>query len=308
MLYHKAGLKGVMVVAIAVIGIDLICRLLIVEKEKVGNHVNGSAYPTPLNQEQYTESQPLLDEPKVDVEQFELPRELPRIARMIPLLPCLGNASLLAALLGSLMQAIVMGSFDSTVALVAHELFGFDSFQAGILFLPMGVASLICGPIVGWAIDRHGTKVVAVSSFALLAPVLVLIRYVHHGGLAQITLYTVLLTLAGVGLAGSGTPSMVEAGATLERYHQANPDFFGPNGPYAMVYGINGMLFNAGLAIGPELAAVLKEAIGYGNMNLVLAVASGLTSVLCFFFLGGKLRRASQAKERDYQACENCNE
>lgn len=308
MLYRKAGLKGVMVVAIAVIGVDLICRLLIVEKRTVDGDVNAYDYPALLNQDQCAESQPLLDEPKIDIEQFELPRELPRIARIIPLLPCLGNASLLAALLGSLMQAIVMGSFDSTVALVAHELFGFDAFQAGILFLPMGLGSLIFGPIVGWAIDRHGTKVVAVSSFALLAPVLVLIRYVHAGGLAQISLYTILLTLAGVGLAGSGTPSMVEAGATLERYHQANPDFFGPNGPYAMVYGMNGMLFNAGLAIGPELAAVLKEAIGYGNMNLVLAVVSGLTAVSCYCFLGGRPRHTGQAKERDYQACGSCSE
>lgn len=102
------------------------------------------------------------------------------------------------------------------------------------------------------------------------------------------TLYVTLLTLSSIGLAGSGTSSIVEAGAVIDRYHRANPGFFGENGPYAMVYGMNGMVFNAGLTIGPEIAAALKESIGYGNMNLVLAGLSGLTACLCFFYLGGR--------------------
>ena len=47
------------------------------------------------------------------------------------------------------------------------------------------------------------------------------------------------------------------------------------------------MLFNVGLTLGPELAGELKQAIGYGNMNIVLAAMCGVTVVLSFFFKGG---------------------
>ena len=81
---------------------------------------------------------------------------------------------------------------------------------------------------------------------------------------------------------------MVEAGAVVEKYHKANPGFFGGEGPYAQLYGLQSMVFSAGLAIGPELAGQLREAIGYGNMNAVLAGLCGVTAVLCFVFLGGR--------------------
>lgn len=50
------------------------------------------------------------------------------------------------------------------------------------------------------------------------------------------------------------------------------------------------MVFSAGLTLGPELAGELKQAIGYGNMNLVLAVICAVTAVLCFVYIGGKPR------------------
>lgn len=61
-------------------------------------------------------------------------------------------------------------------------------------------------------------------------------------------------------------------------------------GPYAQLYGLNSMVFSAGLTLGPELAGELKQAIGYGNMNLVLAVICAVTAVLCFVYIGGKPR------------------
>jgi len=50
--------------------------------------------------------------------------------------------------------------------------------------------------------------------------------------------------------------------------------------------------------VGPELAGELKSAIGYGNMNIVLAVISAVTAVLSWVYIGGKpkvLRRLKKA-------------
>lgn len=48
------------------------------------------------------------------------------------------------------------------------------------------------------------------------------------------------------------------------------------------------MVFSLGLTLGPEIAGEVKEAIGYGNMNIVLAAICAVTAVLSFVYMGGK--------------------
>lgn len=59
-------------------------------------------------------------------------------------------------------------------------------------------------------------------------------------------------------------------------------------GPYAQLYSLTSMVFSAGFTIGPMLAGLLKEQLGYGNMNAVLAVCCAIASACSFAFLGGK--------------------
>lgn len=243
-------------------------------------------------EQQPTEEQPLLGnkDAKDDKAAWKLSPNQPRIAHMVPILPCLANPSLLTSLLVAMVQAILLGSFDATVPLVAREYFDFDFLKAGILFLPLGAFDLLLGPVFGWAVDHYGTKVVAVGSYTYLIPAFVLLRLPHAGGLHQMLLYGGCLAICGVGLAGIGAPSLVEAGAVVEKYYDANPEFFGEEGPYAQLYGLQSMVFSAGLSLGPEIAGQLRLAIGYGNMNAVLAGICGVTATLCFVYLGGTPR------------------
>jgi MFS family permease len=252
-----------------------------------------------VEERQPNEEQPLLGSKKAteDNDAWKLNPDQPKIAHMVPILPCLKNPSLLASLLVALVQAICLGSFDATVPLVAREYFGFDSLKGGLLFLPLGAFDLVLGPVFGWAVDRYGTKVVAVSSYTYLVPAFVLLRLPHAGGLHQVLLYGGCLAICGVGLAGIGAPSMVEAGAVVEKYYDANPEFFGEQGPYAQLYGLQSMVFSAGLSLGPEVAGQLRLAIGYGNMNAILAGICGFTAVLCFIYLGGKPHFLSKGRE-----------
>lgn len=313
-LYKKAGMQGVVTLAISVLAIDLVLRLLVIEKktsyEAGYGHTGGNEGPNDqtddcADPEASHEEQRLLDGARGADKDFKLSDEQTWIARVVPILPCLSDPSLLSALFGSLVHAILMGSFDATVTTVSRELFGFDSFQAGMLFLPIGIMQMICGPIVGWVVDRHGTRIAAVFAFGIMVPVLLLLRLVHAGGIAQVILYAGLLSFAGISLAGVGTPAIVEAGAVIDRYYKANPNLFGEKGPYAMVYGINGMVFNAGLTIGPALAGGLKDAIGYGNMNIVLAAISGAAVWLCFLYMGSKPRTVTRKRDERGQARES---
>lgn len=312
-LYEKAGYPGVFGIAFAILAIDFIMRALVIEKKVAkryetqdqtsvshedaasGQEVRNSS---DAEEQQPDEEQPLLSsKPKDETAAWKLNPDQPRIARLAPIIPCLANPSLLTALLVAVVQAILLGSFDATIPIVANEYFGFDSLKSGLLFLPLSVFDLILGPAFGWAVDRYGTKAVAVGAYVYLVPACVLLRIPHAGELPQVLIYGGCLALCGIGLAGIGAPSIVEAGAVVENYYEANPEWFGANGPYAQLYGLQSMVFSMGLAVGPELAGQLKERIGYGNMNAVLAGICGATALLCFVYLGEKPRFLCRTKD-----------
>lgn len=299
-LYEKTGYAGVFGIGFVVLAVDFIMRLLVIEKKVAQRYLGtdpGSAGEyntdptTDVNRDEEAdgEEEPLLgnkDEPN----HYHISMDQPAIARKISILPCLKDPRLLTALIVAFVQAALLGSFDATIPTVGQELFDFDSLKAGVLFLPLGVSDLILGPIFGWIVDRYGTKSAAVGGYTFLVPCLVLLRLPHAGGKDQIILYGALLGLCGAGLAAVGAPAIVESGAIVQKYYEANPDFFGPKSPYAQLYGLNSLIFSAGLAVGPELAGELKQVIGYGNMNVILAVMCALTAALCFVFMGGKPR------------------
>lgn len=303
-LYEKTGYAGVFGIGLTILAIDFIMRVLVIEKKvakRYGAADARSADDLEASQDQNTdgdnsgpahseqgEEEPLLG--KKEKDHFKLSKDQPAIARKITILPCMTDPRLLTALLVAFVQALLLGSFDATVPTTAKELFGFDSLKGGLLFLPLGAFDLIIGPLAGWFVDRYGTKPCAVIGYSYLTPVLILLRLPHPGGKDQILLYGGLLSLCGIGLAIIGAPSIVEAGSVVQKYYEANPDFFGEQGPYAQLYGLNSMVFSLGLAVGPALAGELKQVLGYGNMNVVLASISLVTAVLCFVWIGGKPR------------------
>ncbi|EMC91601.1 hypothetical protein BAUCODRAFT_160297 [Baudoinia panamericana UAMH 10762] len=310
-LYNKAGYAGVFGIGFAVLAIDFIMRVLVIEKkvarryEAQGAKAGSDLDTTPSHQEDGNaneaqddddEQQPLLGSKEEDEAAFKLSDNQPKIARMIPILPCLADPRLLTAFLVALIQALLLGNFDATIPTVAQGYYNFNSLKAGILFLPLGASDLVLGPVFGWCVDRFGTKAVAVIAYLYLVPILILLRLPQPGGQNQAILYGALLALSGAGLAGIGAPSIVEAGAVVQKYYEVNPDFFGADGPYAQLYGLNSMVFSLGLTLGPELAGELKQRIGYGNMNAVLAGICLATSALCFVYIGGKPRLLRRKK------------
>ena len=300
LLYAKTGYNGVFGVGIGLVGIDFILRLLMVEKRVADKFLpSGSGVQTEhdeqTNATEDTEQTPLLpDSNSADVnEYYRLSPPKNRITRELPILLLLRDPGLLTAIFIAFMQAALLGSFDATVPLVAESSFGFDSLKAGLLFLPLGGADFFLGPVFGWAVDRYGTRVFSVIGFAFLVPMLVLLRLPDEPSVVEkldnghlVALYASLLALNGAGLAVIGSPSIVEAGRLVENYSQANKDIFVEGAPWAQLYGINSMVFSGGLTVGPLVAGALRDKIGYGNMNAVLAGVCLVTAVLAALFIG----------------------
>ncbi|KAK8160933.1 hypothetical protein BKA80DRAFT_276325 [Phyllosticta citrichinensis] len=226
-----------------------------------------------------------------------------------------------------------MGTFDSTLPVAAKELFGFNSLRAGLLFLSLGTFDLIVGPAAGWAVDKLGPRTVAIAGYTWLLPVtmgflgvagartagigtnaLSSLSFLAIDGdgpnastnASSLPVFCVLLSLCGVGMAIVNAPSLVEAGFVVECYHAANPELFGERGPYAQLYGLNGMVWNAGLAIGPLVAGALKGVLGFGGMMAVMGSVCGVAAVAAALFMGemrGKKERSDGGvEERDVRA------
>ena len=299
--YKKAGYLGVFGLSLALLAVDFTMRIFLIEKKtaakykdsKTPNGEHSDHEPeedgAPNSQdEEEEESLPLLQKEPLD--SFKVPPNQPAAIRFFPLLYCLSDPRLLTALLMAFIQATLLSTFDATIPTVATSYFGYDSLSAGLLFIALVLPYLLLGPPAGWCVDRYGTKPAAVLGFGYLVPVLVLLRLVQPGGKAQVILYCALLALCGIGLAAIGSPSIVEASNVVQAYEKANEGFFGEGGPYAQLYGLNSMVFSAGLTTGPLVSGALKDAVGYGDMNAVIAALCAVTAALSAVFVGGRPR------------------
>ncbi|KAL1655906.1 hypothetical protein SLS61_001469 [Didymella pomorum] len=299
LLYAKTGYNGVFGVGIGLVAIDFVLRILMVEKRVRDKYMPASDTATAQSNgaEVNDERAPLLPDSgtrNID-ERYRLAPPKNRVTRTLPILLLLRDPGLLTAILIAFMQAALLGSFDATVPLVAESSFNFDSLKAGLLFLPLGGADFFLGPVFGWAVDRYGPRLFSVIGFAFLVPTLVLLRLPVETSIVEkldnghlISLYASILALNGAGLAIIGSPSIVEAGRLVENYSKANKDIFSKGAPWAQLYGINSMVFSGGLTVGPLVAGTLREKIGYGNMNVVLAGVCAVTAVLAALFIGRK--------------------
>jgi MFS family permease len=308
-LYATTGYVGVFGIGIGLIGVDFILRLLMIERKTAIKYDESH----PPQQDGHTadgdtEQTPLLPETAATMKsqkRYQLSKPTNSVTQSLPILLILRDPGLLMAIWIAFMQAFLLGSFDATVPLVATDQFGFNSLKAGLLFLPLGGADFLLGPVFGWCVDRYGTKLFSVLGFAALVPSLVLLRLPTDETVTDsldngrhIALYAGLLALNGVGLAIINSPSIVEAGYIVDNYWQANRDVF-HQAPFAQLYGINSMVFGGGLTLGPLVAGHLRESIGYGNMNAVIAGICGLTALLSGFFMGRKEEDESVQDDRE---------
>ncbi|KAL8868126.1 MAG: hypothetical protein Q9198_008287 [Flavoplaca austrocitrina] len=296
-LYKKAGYPGVFGIGFAILAIDFIMRLLLIEKKtaaKWEKQDNGTEDDTNRQDDgtatgedgDDNEEEPLLR--KKEEDNYKVPDGQSKVVRSFPILYILKDPRLLVALLLAFNQATLLATYDATIPTEAEQLFGFDSLKSGLLFIALVLPYLLLGPVAGWLVDRYGPKPAAVLGFGYLVPVLILLRLARPGGTPEIVSFCALLSLCGLGMAVIGSPSIVEASYVVSQYDNANPEFFGEQGPYAQLYGINSMVFSFGLTVGPLISGLLRDRIGYGNMNAVVAGLCLITAVLSVIYVGGK--------------------
>jgi MFS family permease len=249
--YKKAGHIGVVYMGFGVLVLDLILRLLIIEKKTAAMYTTEPFEPVEDFQEDLErgtedggpeEDSPLLQTGDRKEKDWKIRSDLPSFIKKVPILYCLSDSRLVAAGLVSFVQASVLALFDATIPTEGQSLFHVDSLQAGLLFIPLILPYLLLGSLAGKSVDKYGTKPAATIGFAFLVLPLILLRIPHPGGIAEIVKFSAFVSLCGVGMAFISAPSIVEASEVIEKYHMANKEVFGKEGPYAQLYAIQSLV------------------------------------------------------------------
>ncbi|OTA22994.1 hypothetical protein BTJ68_13992 [Hortaea werneckii EXF-2000] len=290
--FDLAGYYAVFAMAFGLIALDIVLRLVMIEKKSAAKWLSPTevdeSLPSSNENEKTThaidrqndqeagldaETGPLeqshtaindgrlSDSPQCRAsheqsrEQESFSRKL--INRLPAVIYLLSSRRVLSAIWCCMIQSAFLTSFDSILPLFVRDTFNWDSLGAGLIFLPIVVVSFL-GPLVG---DGLATESVQDALF----------------GLTQ----TVVLT-----------PMMAEITYAVDAKAQTRPPgFFGKNGAYAQAYSLFNMAWAAGSMVGPLLAGLVKQRAGWGVTTMILGIVSIVTAIPAVIWTGGSIRK-----------------
>lgn len=323
--YNRAGYYPVFYMAFGLIFLDILLRLLLIEKKiahqwldqedsqgAAGAELRSSDTNHGEESKLEMETLPTSGAPETKEEQgtqmaqdhtgasaSPAPRSKRR-TKLPPVLGLLASRRLLAALWGCIVQGSLMTAFDSVLPLFVKRIFHWDSTGGGLIFFALFIPSFVA-PLVGAISDRYGPRWLTVTGFLAAIPFWVLLRLVTRDTLRQKVLLCALLALIGVALCVAMTPLMAEITYVVEAKEKRSPGVFGPGGAYAQAYGLFVTAFAAGTLIGPVWAGFVQDQDGWGTMTWTLALFSLAGAVPAFIWTGG-LITSSNAKTGDERA------
>lgn len=309
--YDNAGYDAVFGMAYGLIGLDIVLRLLLIEKKVAARwdpvaDVQAKVGAGAPNEKSVSAPNGTIDAEKGALSgQSETP-DLPKTPlrdrrrdRLPPVLALLYSRRLLAALFCALVQAALLTSFDSVLTIHAANLFGWQATGAALLFLPVVIPTFLA-PIFGWFSDKYGGRYFVTTGFLGASAPLICLRFVDENTVNDKVILCALLALTGLFLALTFPPVMAEISFVVEAKEKSmlasGRAGFGPGGAYAQAYGLFNMAFAGGCMVGPLLAGFIVEYRGWSVMALVLGVLSAVTAIPACLWLGGWIAGRKRAE------------
>ena len=304
--YERSGYYPVFAVTFGVIGLDIILRLMLVEKKIAAKwiesessrgewHSNQPIQVTNPTQDHTTSS--AISEKNSNVTAAR-PHGFNRKRKLPSMLILLKSRRILAAFWGSLATSITMTALDTTIPLYVNQIFGWNSLGAGLVFISL-LAPNFAGPLIGHWTDKYGPRWIVAGGLLFSIPFWVLLRLVDHDGIRQKVLLCALLVLLGMASAFVLTPLMSEFSKVCDAKERQQPDLFAGKSAYAQSFGIFNVAWAAGSLIGPLAAAGVIEAAGWKTMTWSMALFSAAGVLPALLYSGGMITKRKRPNTSD---------
>ncbi|KAJ5497497.1 hypothetical protein N7463_009484 [Penicillium fimorum] len=309
--YEHGGYYAVFGLAFAFIAIDIILRLVLIERRHALKWLAPEMTPLSVNEDQSTEkkSGESLERPTSLANGSE-PREsqppLPSRSAFGRVAILLTSPRLVVSVWGYFILSIVLTSFDSVLPLFVQETFRWQQSGQGLIFIPLMVPHLL-DPLTGYVIDNYpkSCRYITTAAFLASVPMMVLLRLVTHNSMQQKILLCALLACIGVCVAVAMPPLIVEVFFAVKEKEDKTPDIFGRGGAMALAFGLSNMGFAAGSLIGPFFAGFIRQQAGWGAMGWALGLVTGISSIPILLFVGGWILRKPVKSENEGQVTDS---
>lgn len=287
--YGESGYYPVFAMCFAILAVDIILRLMIIEVKEAGKwkldqsdvvfHKGASAAGSAF--------QSRASDATMSIPASSLGSELSSVKAVISKL--VRRPRLLAALWGTLAHATSQTAFDSTLPLLVSSTFGWDSLGAGLVFLPLALPTFL-GPLVGAVGDRYGSKWLTTGGFLFSVPFLMCLRFVTENSLQHKILLCSLLTGSGIAAALCLGPLLAEITWAV-RYGDDELSVK----PYALAYGFFNLAYSGGALLGPIWGGTITEKASFGTLGWSLALLMFVTGIVNFIWVGPPPRAFAEA-------------
>ncbi|KEF54529.1 uncharacterized protein A1O9_09696 [Exophiala aquamarina CBS 119918] len=298
--YERLGYYPVFAVTFGVIGLDILLRLLLVEKKIAAKWIEPAPIPIQIQSAPsindriapgQLEASSAVSEKNTTIAATRAAAANSRPKRRLPsMLILLKSRRLLAAFWGSLATSITMTALDTTIPLYVNQIFGWGSLGAGLVFLAL-LAPNLAGPLIGHWTDKYGPRWISAGGLLFSIPFWVLLRLVDHDGIRQQVLLCGLLLLLGIACAFIMTPLLAEFSKVCDAKVRQQPDLFAEKSAYAQSFGIFNVAWALGSLIGPLVAAGIIDAAGWKTMTWSMALFSAVGVLPALLYSGGMITR-----------------
>ncbi|SMQ51844.1 unnamed protein product [Zymoseptoria tritici ST99CH_3D7] len=293
--FAQAGYNAVFGVVTAVVGLDILFRLIM--KEKTPSETTSVA---PLQDDLESGSPDIKEKEKTVVtietisqssspstSTLDLTTTTPSRRHLPPVIRLLNSLRFCVAIWGVFVISCVFSAFQAVLPMAVKTVFGWNSTGSGLIFLPLSLPALL-GPIVGRMTDRYGGRWFATAGFVLLGIAVTMLRAVEYNSRSQQVLLCVLLFLCGCCMTLVLEPLAAEVTHGAARLDAKDKEMgIESAGSYGQSYALFNMAWAAGNSTGPVWGGILLDAAGWNAMALSLGLLGFLSAVPVALCLDG---------------------
>ncbi|CAG8048267.1 unnamed protein product [Penicillium nalgiovense] len=208
---------------------------------------------------------------------------------------------MLGLIFSVLVISSILSALESTLPLYVLETYHWSSLGAGLVFLPLSLPYIPSIPITHFV--RHFMpRTVVVTGFFLMAVPMISLRWteantVHH----QVAIIS-LLFLVGVSLTTVQAIIMGDFSNAVRKIESLHGITEENSSGLGRAYALCNLAFAAGQTLGPIAGGFIKLELGWGSMTLVLGILC-LTAGLSSFFsmLPAPKKGKNRANENDVE-------